>query len=914
MAVLKVKVNGEWQEIPAIVGPAGPQGIPGAQGDPGEQGIQGEAGKGIFSFEKTGTSGLTDTYRMTYTDGSWIDMQVSNGKGIRTIAKTGTSGNVDTYTITFNDNTTMTFTVTNANIDDTAGAGVTNKTWSANKLSQQSAEVDELKSALQDTEAVVFTEKNLIDTSHYVTRKTTNAPTDNGDGTWTFGTTGYGTTIWESVGEVPAGTYKLQGIESYGRTFVTTDSLYGGLIAENRTTSDVEFINPASQVLYLGVRIDRAPAETHVFYPHINIKEPNVVAKNQGSANAGKALVVGADGKVAPGDVSIDIDDTLTQAGAAADAKVVGDRITGLDSVFSDVVRTIHHSISVSGELDATVYAVMGVIIPKGRGAKITISTDMPYRADAVGVQYNDKALFTTISWSNVGQRFHDGPVTIDIPDDNTFIQTVRVQLNHIAATSGTVDMTVTFNDGKEANGIDNVLPYKIGANLINPDYIYRYVGADGSNGYTYKLNSDRSIGYVKIRSGETVTFNKNLECINIVDGLFDGTYDPSARVKNKSKITNTRAQDAYVLFDIGTQYLSDLIAVSGEYSSDYRSYSPIGGYVENEPDRTYGTISMYYPDEAKSAKLIDTNYRSDRLRFVHISDTHQSGQNPLRYADEFTDLSEANFLTLTGDIVNNTIANDFTITADQINAMTKPCYICMGNHDVWEDTTPTQRYTKYFNQIAEHNGLPENISYYSVDFATQKIKCIWLDIYELSTGSPSHQLSGTQIAWLFSELDDAITNNYHVVIFLHDNFAPLGNKIVEFTDVDGVSSTPSALQWLPETIHAFQHKESVTFTHNGNEYNHTFSGNGIFVAYFTGHAHRDRAGWLKDYDDQFMVTVTRAGLTTNESGYTFVEEKLRYAYNYVAIDSSARRLSVVRIGNNRLIDGSKRKSFSIFY
>lgn len=35
------------------------------------------------------------------------------GKGISSITKTGTSGLVDTYTITFDDDTTTTFTVTN---------------------------------------------------------------------------------------------------------------------------------------------------------------------------------------------------------------------------------------------------------------------------------------------------------------------------------------------------------------------------------------------------------------------------------------------------------------------------------------------------------------------------------------------------------------------------------------------------------------------------------------------------------------------------------------------------------------------------------------------------------------------------------------------------------------------------------
>ena len=70
-------------------------------------------GSSIASIEKTGTSGLVDTYTVTLTDGSTTTFTVTNGKSISSIEKTGTSGLVDTYTITYNDGTTSTFTVTN---------------------------------------------------------------------------------------------------------------------------------------------------------------------------------------------------------------------------------------------------------------------------------------------------------------------------------------------------------------------------------------------------------------------------------------------------------------------------------------------------------------------------------------------------------------------------------------------------------------------------------------------------------------------------------------------------------------------------------------------------------------------------------------------------------------------------------
>ena len=85
----------------------------------GNKGDTGDTGVGISSITKTGTSGLVDTYTITYTDGSTSTFTVTNGDdgddgvGISSITKTGTSGLVDTYTITYTNGNTTTFTVTN---------------------------------------------------------------------------------------------------------------------------------------------------------------------------------------------------------------------------------------------------------------------------------------------------------------------------------------------------------------------------------------------------------------------------------------------------------------------------------------------------------------------------------------------------------------------------------------------------------------------------------------------------------------------------------------------------------------------------------------------------------------------------------------------------------------------------------
>lgn len=90
--------------------------------------IAGKDGRGIVSIVKTATSGLVDTYTITYTDNTTNTFNVTNGAngingqdgadgqdgvGIASIAKTGTQGLVDTYSIIMTNGTTYTYQVTN---------------------------------------------------------------------------------------------------------------------------------------------------------------------------------------------------------------------------------------------------------------------------------------------------------------------------------------------------------------------------------------------------------------------------------------------------------------------------------------------------------------------------------------------------------------------------------------------------------------------------------------------------------------------------------------------------------------------------------------------------------------------------------------------------------------------------------
>lgn len=73
---------------------------------------------GIRNIEKTDTEGLTDTYRITFSDGSTFSYNIANGRSIQEISLLGKNGLVDDYAIRFNDGSDYQFSVTNGEKGD----------------------------------------------------------------------------------------------------------------------------------------------------------------------------------------------------------------------------------------------------------------------------------------------------------------------------------------------------------------------------------------------------------------------------------------------------------------------------------------------------------------------------------------------------------------------------------------------------------------------------------------------------------------------------------------------------------------------------------------------------------------------------------------------------------------------------
>lgn len=331
-----------------------------------------------------------------------------------------------------------------------------------------------------------------------------------------------------------------------------------------------------------------------------------------------------------------------------------------------------------------------------------------------------------------------------------------------------------------------------------------------------------------------------------------------------------------------------------------------------------YGVIGINYPSEVKKViEDIDKNIWGTKLHFCHTSDNHGSG---FGYANEFTDLSPAKFLVNTGDLILDKFSDSFDTPKGLILAMDKPGFIVLGNHDVYLSTSIQERFEKYFAPLNEHNGLTGNTkTYYSVDYSQEKVKCIFLDIWDATGGSEgsltsNSKMSSEQINWFAQELINAKSNNLHVACFVHisPDYVNYEKSPIDFYDFQVEKAVGAS--FLCDMIDKFIEGGTVTFTHNEQEYTFSFVAGGHFVGWFCGHMHCDCSGWMLNHPKQFSISVPRPGNNNMEEDGTYRIPKLGITFNYVTIDTRFQRLSILRIGNNKTIWGTPREGFSIMY
>lgn len=196
----------------------------------------------------------------------------------------------------------------------------------------------------------------------------------------------------------------------------------------------------------------------------------------------------------------------------------------------------------------------------------------------------------------------------------------------------------------------------------------------------------------------------------------------------------------------------------------------------------TQKIVSIYREEPDIPKPLIQNNIlknakhtlsSTSSLTLAHFSDIHgdfAEAKNIVQEIDKYPAL--VNDIICTGDLINNHSAEDFTSWDSRI-------LVCIGNHDSstyvnnvrnWVGLSMAERSAKYIEPFKSNWGITHTngLSYYYKDYVNEKVRLIAIDIMLYSSAVSSNSEGDAQLTWLGGLLDDAITNDYHVLIATH--------------------------------------------------------------------------------------------------------------------------------------------------
>ena len=202
---------------------------------------------------------------------------------------------------------------------------------------------------------------------------------------------------------------------------------------------------------------------------------------------------------------------------------------------------------------------------------------------------------------------------------------------------------------------------------------------------------------------------------------------------------------------------------------------------------------------------------------------------------------------------------------------------------------------------------VDEDKCYWYKDYDSCKIRVIALDIYHYNDtitveggatyttypdGGTSDQ--GEQATWFAETLAEAKTKNYAVICLRH---GPFLFDLMEnpFTSMEFQNTTASGL---------------INPANNSvvNMVQDFIDGGGVFLAWLTGHIHQDAVGTVKDFPDQFQMTIDTSRYHYNGIDGTFlpygstykIEGRTKAAdcFDIFSVDTYKKNITLFRIGS----------------
>lgn len=282
----------------------------------------------------------------------------------------------------------------------------------------------------------------------------------------------------------------------------------------------------------------------------------------------------------------------------------------------------------------------------------------------------------------------------------------------------------------------------------------------------------------------------------------------------------------------------------------------------------------------------------------LYLSDPHANVTAIKGAADIKSNVSGIADVLSGGDNVYDQPNDAYPFFDESLNNRGKTMLTVVGNHDVKSGGSALPQKDVYDIYFGEHttywtgvtfpaNAAAEGKCYWYKDYANTKLRLIGLDCIRTTDSA--------QNTWLGQVLDDAITNNYHVVICMH--YRPYRFERIRncnFCTLLGMSDNALAPSEFTTTV--------IDKVRQGLK----------FVCFLGGHHHRDFFGKIVDNSNENNpVTLFSLGIETpnapgssgdswryNVGGGSLHKEW--WAYDLFSVNTVYGIVSVAKIGNNR--------------
>ena len=319
---------------------------------------------------------------------------------------------------------------------------------------------------------------------------------------------------------------------------------------------------------------------------------------------------------------------------------------------------------------------------------------------------------------------------------------------------------------------------------------------------------------------------------------------------------------------NINIPYILDCLN-NGSISLTYEN--PYGNIIDNNADIEHYIRSI----QVKSVNNYTIKYLPT---FAHASDFHSDMVRLQNYLD-YCDYLGLKVAVITGDFCSQTTSDGFSNYLEQFENHKVIPIICTGNHDktTCYGKTNVPKYNEFFQKVAtkynyQVSDLSKDYYYLDVNIEDQNIRFIALDQYEVRTYG--YNISEAQTRWFIDTLNSTPAG-YKIFVLMHQKEVPIVKlaqktfyeETMAYDDSAKTEANKQRGDVLLHIIKLFQSKSKNTtpikvtqpkngesFTLGVEEIDFT-SAQAEFVAFMSGHTHRDTIG-INEYSDSSVYQL----------------------------------------------------------